>query len=225
MARLGSGPWWMMQRGGYVDQTIVGWRACVAIADWRGLDQRLCRAIELKLREIARLIPAKAYADLRARVPLVLDLATSDCAAVAVYHWCGCGPELMRTGEPSWKAGSVNVLQGAAFLDLITDAQRFPYALLHELAHAFQDHLVPDSHRNHAIRSAHHRALASGDYDMVMNVAGMPRKANAIIDPLEYFASSSTAYFARNDDWPTDRDELAAVDPVACALVQRLWGA
>jgi hypothetical protein len=214
-----------MQRAGYRQRTIEHWATRFEIAAWNGLDERLAAVLEEKLREIARLLPPKALAGLRAAVPIVADLVTPDCSSVAVYHWRGCGAELAKIGEPAWKAGSINVLQSEAFLALVTDFRRFPYALLHEMAHAFQDHCVPDGHRNRDIIAAHERAMASGDYEMVMNVSGTPRRANAIKDPLEYFASSSTAYFAQNDDWPTSRAELEDVDSVGFQLVRRLWEA
>jgi hypothetical protein len=213
-----------MNRAGYRQRTIEHWAARFEVAAWKGLDERLALVLQEKLQEIARLLPTKAHAGLRASVPIVADLVTLDCSGVAVYHWRGCGTELTKLGEPAWKAGSINVLQSQEFLDLVTDFRRFPYALLHEVAHAFHDRFVPDGHCNTEILEAYERAMVSGDYEMVMNVSGTPRRANAIIDPLEYFASSSTAYFGQNDDWPITRTELRQVDPTGFELVQRLWG-
>jgi hypothetical protein len=41
---------------------------------------------------------------------------------------------------------------------------------------------------------------------------------------MEYFAEATEAYFARNDFYPFDRDELKKHDPEMYALVEKLWG-
>jgi hypothetical protein len=151
------------------------------------------------------------------------DCVTLDFRAVATYHWVGAEPWLREHGEPTYKAGSINILEAAAFISLVEDVSRYPAALLHEVAHAFHDRVAPNGVNNEIIRSAYRRAVASGLYEQVLNVSGVIHQANAIRNAMEYFANSTTAYFLRNDDWPEDRDALAQTDPAGFQMVRHIW--
>jgi hypothetical protein len=213
-----------MRRTGYDLRTIHHWTVGFEKAEWGGLDTLLTQVLETKLQEIETVLPARPLADLRSAVPIVADLVTRDFPAVAVYHWVGAEPWLRAHEEPTGKAGTINILQAQEFIGLVEHALRYPAALLHEVAHAYHDRFAPDGVNNTVIAEAYRSAVASGIYQQVLNVTGIMHQANAIENSMEYFANTTTAYFLRNDDWPSTRTELAQVDPRGLAMVREVWG-
>jgi hypothetical protein len=212
-----------MRRAGYDYRMIRQWKVGFERVDWGGLDSTLAQVLEVKLHEVEQVLPAKPLADLRSTVPIMADYITPDFPSVAVYHWVGAEPWLQEHEEPVCKAGSVNILQTAAFVSLVQDPARYPAALLHEVAHAFHDRFASGGVHNELIAEAYRQAVASGIYEHVLNVTGIMHQANAIRNAMEYFANTTTAYFLRNDDWPADRAELAQTDPVGFQMIRRVW--
>jgi hypothetical protein len=212
-----------MRRAGYDYRMIRRWTVGFEKADWGGLESTLAQVLEEKLHEMEQVLPAKPLADLRSTVPIMADHVTPDFPAVAVYHWVGAEPWLRQHEEPVSKAGSINILQTAAFINLVQDPARYPAALLHEAAHAYHDRFASRGVRRKLIANAYRQAVASGIYEHVLNVTGIIHQSNAISNAMEYFANTTTAYFLRNDDWPADRTELAETDPVGCRMIQRVW--
>ena len=49
-------------------------------------------------------------------------------------------------------------------------------------------------------------------------------RAYALVNPMEYFAETSEAFFSRNDFFPFIRSELKQQDPEMEALLGKLWG-
>jgi hypothetical protein len=212
-----------MQRAGYDYRMIRQWRVGFEKVGWAGLDCGLAKVLEAKLREIEAVLPPGPLAALRSTVTIMADCVSSDFPAVATYHWVGAEPWLREHGEPTYKAGSINILQAAAFISLVEDVSRYPAALLHEVAHACHDRIAPDGVHNGIITAAYQGAVASGIYEHVLNVTGVIHQANAIRNAMEYFANSTTAYFLRNDDWPEDRDALAQTDPAGFRMIKHIW--
>ena len=80
-----------------------------------------------------------------------------------------------------------------------------------------------------AYQQAFRQAQAAGSYDAVKHWTGekfadKPAKAYAMTNPMEYFAETSEAYFARNDIEPFDRAELKAKDPAVIPVLEKIWG-
>jgi hypothetical protein len=212
-----------MKRAGYDYRTLRQWNIGFERVDWNGLDDVLSAVLALKLKELEQVLPLAPLADLRAAVSIIADYTTSDFAAVAVYHWVGAQPWLRAHGEPEHKAGTINILQAADFISLVQDVDRYPAALLHEVAHAYHDRFAPGGVNNAVINAAYRDAVASGIYEQVLNVTGVIHQANAINNAMEYFANTTTAYFLRNDDWPEDREELARTDPAGYEMIRQVW--
>jgi hypothetical protein len=212
-----------MRRAGYEYRTIRRWTVGFEKTDWRGLDATLTQVLEEKLHEMEQVMPAEPMAQLRAAVPIIADCVTPDFPSVAVYHSVGAEPWLQEHEEPVSKAGSINILQTAAFIRLVQDPAQYPAALLHEAAHAYHDRFASRGVRGRLIRRAYQQAVTSGIYEHVLNVTGIMHQSNAIKNAMEYFANTTTAYFLRNDDWPADRTELAQTDPAGFQMIKRVW--
>jgi dipeptidyl-peptidase-4 len=104
-----------------------------------------------------------------------------------------------------------------------------PVLVLHELAHAYHDQVVPGGYQNPEILVAYRQAKSAGTYDAVKRWTGekfveKPSKAYAMTNQMEYFAETTEAYFDRNDMEPFDRVELQAKDPDMLKVIEKIWG-
>lgn len=183
------------------------------------------RAMELlsgQLEEIVRQVPSSAVAELR-KVPLWISPEYPGEKPRAEYHpdagW------LRDHGRDTAMAKAVEFTNVRIFE---SEARRMPNFALHELAHAYQDRVLPGGFENLALKAAYGKAKASGRYDHVEQRFGNGRsaygRAYAMSDPREYFAESTEAFFSTNDFFPFTREELRRHDPEMFVLLQKLWG-
>jgi Mlc titration factor MtfA (ptsG expression regulator) len=112
--------------------------------------------------------------------------------------------------------------------DFEAETRRMPNFTLHELAHGYHDRVLPGGFGNPDLKSAHARAKGSGKYDKVERKDAQGRshtdRAYALVNPMEFFAESTEAFFTRNDFFPFDRTQLHDADPETEKLIGRLWG-
>jgi Mlc titration factor MtfA (ptsG expression regulator) len=108
------------------------------------------------------------------------------------------------------------------------ETRRMPNFALHELAHAYHNRTVRMSFSNLEIKKAYNNAKASGKYDRVERKDSEGRshmgRAYAMMNPQEYFAECTEAYFSRNDFFPFNGIELKQHDPDMFTLLEKLWG-
>ncbi len=99
---------------------------------------------------------------------------------------------------------------------------KHPYAVLHELAHAYHDQILgfdrPD------VVAAFDQAKSAGIYQGVLLYTGKHEDHYALSNPKEYFAESTEAYFGVNDFYPFVRAELREHDPRMFQLMEEIWG-
>jgi hypothetical protein len=206
---------------------IEGWSVYIRPELIRGSDAVATeRAVELlrgQLKEILAVVPPAAAGELQ-RVPLYFSPPYPGRTPTAEYHpdasW------LRANGRDPAMAKAVEFSNTRQFE---AETKRMPNFTLHELAHAYQDRVLPNGFAHVDIKTAYVRAKASGTYDRVERCLGNGRpntfeRAYAMTDPMEYFAETSEAFFSRNDFFPFSRDEFETHDPVMFALVARLWG-
>ena len=179
--------------------------------------------LDAQLAKVERLVPAKAVERLRA-VPLNFSLPYPGVRPTAEYH-----------GGVAWvkQAGrEIALAKAVEFTDIgrfEPEIRRMPVFVLHELAHAYHDQVVPGGYENPDILAAFRQAKAAGGYDAVKRWTGekfadKPSKAYAMTNPMEYFAETSEAYFERNDMEPFDLAELKAKDPAVIPVLEKVWG-
>jgi len=175
-----------------------------------------------QLQEIVRVVPAKAVAELQ-KVPLWINPEYPKVHARAEFHpdadW------LRDNGRDPVMAKGVEFTNVRIFE---AETRRMPNFALHELAHAYHNRTVRMSFGNLEIKAAYEKAKASGKYDRVERKDNEGRshmdRAYAMMNPQEYFAECTEAYFSRNDFFPFTRDELKQHDPEMFELLGRLWG-
>lgn len=205
---------------------VHGWAVHVSEVLRREHPDHTDRALELlatQLAEIVRVLPAPAVADLR-EVPLWFSPEYPGTSPRAEYHpdanW------LRENGRDPLMAKSVEFTN---ILIFETEMSRMPNFALHELAHAYHHRVLRMGFANPLLRTAYQKAKDGGTYDLVERWNGSGRKntkepAYALVNPQEYFAETTEAFFTRNDFYPFVREELQKHDPAMFELLGQLWG-
>jgi hypothetical protein len=205
---------------------ISGWRVHIAKklleAEAEDTDRALA-GLKKMLDEIVRDVPDRAVAELK-KVPLYFSPSYKLGQSGAEFH---PGADWLRDNgrDPAMVLG----VEFSGVHDFESEMRRMPNFALHELAHAFHNRVLPDGFDNAEIKAAYERAKASGIYNHVERAHGDGKArtrevAYGMTNAMEYFAEATEAYFARNDFYPFDRDELKKHDPEMYALVEKLWG-
>jgi hypothetical protein len=205
--------------GHYTTMQIEGWTVHVNDglnkAD-RSLSQRVLELLRHQLYQIARRVPDKALARLR-EVPIWVE-HTSPKVTCACYHpnagW------LRDNGYDPVKVKSVEIGNAENFLKWTVDQ---PWMVLHELAHAYHDRVLPGGYDNPDILAAYQEAMKAKLYGEMLHISGKPRLSYAANNQREYFAEATEAFFGTNDFYPFVRVELRQHDPVLFRLLERLW--
>ncbi|NTX03503.1 MULTISPECIES: RICIN domain-containing protein [Myxococcus] len=207
----------------YQTQTLEGWT--VRIDDRlmaganRPLTEKALVLLAAQLKEVIRIVPAGPVAQLR-KVTLWLSPPYPNEPEAARYH---AGDVLLRRS-----GRSLTMLKSIEFTNVLIfekETRRMPIFVLHELSHAYHDHVLGE----HAgIEAAYARARENKSYDCVERWRGpeVPitfERAYAMTDDWEYFAETSEALFGRNDYYPFTREDLARHDPGMLALLQQVW--
>ena len=205
-------------------RTIEGWTVHVnkqlLQKDGPATDKAL-ELLTVQLKEIKRVVPKAAVVELQ-KVPLWFSPEYPKVNPRAEYH---PGADWLRdNGRDPVMA------QGVEFTDVRDfepESRRMPCFVLHELAHAYHDRVLPEGFANKEIAAAYEKAKAGGKYDKVerQDSEGNKRmdRAYALTNPMEYFAESTEAYFGHNDFFPYVRAELEKHDPEMCTLLGKLW--
>ena len=204
---------------------VAGWSVLVdrslLQSDGDAIDRAL-DILERQLVEIDRVAPEPAVRELK-KIRLYFSSEYSGTPPTAEFHpdadW------LRSHGRDPAMAKGVEFTNVRVFEQ---DANRMPNFVLHELAHAYHNCVLPLGFDNPEIKAAFEAAKESGKYDRVERSFGDGRantfeRAYAMSNPMEYFAECSEAYLGRNDFFPFTRDELSRHDPVMFALLTRLW--
>ena len=205
-------------------RTLEGWTVevrAVLLTEQKDATEKTLTLLQTQLREIARVVPAAAVAELR-KVPLWISPEYPGVPPRAEYHpdkhW------LVANGRDPAMAKGVEFTNVRVFAE---ETNRMPCFALHELAHAYHDRVLGFDHAE--IKAAYERAKAAGLYENVERWLGNGRpntheRAYAMTNEREFFAETTEAFFGRNDFFPFTRAELEKHDPQMAALLARLWG-
>jgi hypothetical protein len=207
-------------------RSVRGWTLRIderLIAKDAAMVEKAVVLLDAQLAKVERFIPAKAVERLRS-VPINFTLPYESGRGTAEYH-----------GGLAWvkQAGrEIALAKAIEFTNvdrLEPEIRRMPVLVLHELAHAYHDQVIPDGYQNPDILGAYQKAKAAGTYDAVKRWTGekfvdKPAKAYAMNNQMEYFAESTESYFDRNDFEPFNLAELQAKDPGMLKVVEKVWG-
>ncbi|MCW5943551.1 MAG: hypothetical protein KIS66_15070 [Fimbriimonadaceae bacterium] len=205
-----------------VERTIQGWKVSVdrALTEGAGrpLGEEAILVLTAKLHDIATVVPAEPLAKLR-KVRIVLD---RDYPTLKRMQYHPSADWLRQNGhDPKTLARCVHIPQAADLAGRFAAHQQ-PWAVLHELAHAYHDQVR--GYDDPTIRAAYEAFKASFSPKEALHIAGRPREHYGLTNPMEFFAEMSEAYFGTNDFAPFVRAELKRDLPEAFALMESVWG-
>ena len=119
------------------------------------------------------------------------------------------------------KTNGVDIPNAQYFL---SEYDRQPMMLLHELAHGYHFKTVENGYSNGVILYAYKNAMENKLYDRVLNYYQQEGKAYSATNPMEYFAELTECYFGENDFYPFVKTEFRRHDPVGYAMIEQIWG-
>lgn len=208
----------------YQTRALEGWTVRIddrlLTAANKPVTDKALSLLAAQLKEVVRVVPAGPVAQLR-KVTLWLSPPYPNAEPAGQYHageaW------LIRSGR------NPAMLKNIEFSNVFIfekESKRMPLFVLHELSHAYYDHVLGGEHPG--IRAAFARARASQSYDCVERRRGPDQPTTfetsyAMTDDWEFFAENSEALFGRNDFYPFTREDLAKHDPATLALLQQVW--
>ncbi|MCA8996021.1 MAG: metallopeptidase [Planctomycetaceae bacterium] len=199
--------------------TIEGWEVEVDEALLEGeraeFGKLALRLLGDKLFELTRMLPAKRVADLQTVVIWIDDRHE----LTSMQYHPGAGWLKDHGYDPAMEKG-VHIPRAQRFVDHVSRHDQ-PFALLHELAHAYHDQFL--GWEDASIREAWEAFCESGKYEQVVSISGQQRKHYALTNEKEFFAEMSECFVGTNDFYPFVRGELREAEPEIFALMKAIW--
>ncbi len=200
---------------------IEGWTVRVddrlLNGDGAPLGERAIKLLTARLVGISAVLPDKALAKLR-EVPIQLDLTHGGLRPMQYHPDAGW---LKANGYSEQLAQCVHIPNVHDFLSPFEN-HRQPWAVLHELAHAYHDRVLGfDEPR---IIAAYKKFRDSGKYKSVVTSPGPMREHYALTNEKEFFAEMTESYWGANDFYPFVAGELKQAEPELFALLRDIWG-
>ena len=205
-------------------RNVLGWTVHIApelLTDQAEDTARALKLLEAQLEEIVRVVPQRIVVELK-KVPLYFSV-----------QYPGIGPSAEFHPDAGWLKNNGRdpaMAKGVEFTNIRVfeaDTRRMPNFVLHELAHAYHNRVLPRGFSNPEIKAAYDKAKSSGKYDSVERRDSEGRKrldrAYAMTSAMEYFSETTEAFFSVNDFFPYTREELKRHDPEMFALLTKLW--
>lgn len=183
----------------------------------RQVGERALNLLQAKLADILYVMPENRLAALR-QVTIVLDLCHGNLHAMQ-YH--PSADWLAEHGYSTNLARCVHICEAPDFA-ASRQVNEQPWAVLHELAHAYHDQVLGFDAPE--IREAYENFKRSGHGDHTLLFNGERVRHYALTDQKEFFAEMTESYFGVNDFFPFNRAELMTAEPEIYALMRRVWG-
>jgi hypothetical protein len=205
----------------HTTRQIEGWTVRVDDRLLEGIGaasgERAIKLLTARLVGIGVVMPEATLARLR-DVPIQLDLTHGALHAMQYHPSAGW---LKANGYSERLARCVHIPDVRDFLSPFEN-HRQPWAVLHELAHAFHDRVLGfDDAR---IVAAWKKFRDGGSYKSVLTSPGPMREHYALTDEKEFFAEMTESYFGTNDFYPFVAGELKQTEPEIFALLRDIWG-
>ncbi|MDH3584052.1 MAG: metallopeptidase [Phycisphaerae bacterium] len=203
----------------HTPRKIEGWTIHVdnkLLGEEKAIGDQILSALGHKLYLVKVVIPPDRLPQLQ-QVPIFLDL-NHELGPMQYHPDSGW---LRRKGYDVAMTKAVHIPR-ARYLIGTDFHRRQPWAVLHELAHAYHDRVLGFNHPG--IRAAYDKAKANGSYEKVLHIHGRKSRHYALSDHKEYFAELTESYFGRNDFYPFVRPELKEHDAEAYRVLEEVWG-
>ena len=185
------------------------------VAEQTTLAEQLMESIELQISGLTAQLPASRMTELQ-KTFIWVELDDEPDKA-SIYH--SSSDWIVASAGNKDKLGHIEIVNAGNFVKWSRDRQSS--ILLHEYIHAFHHKVLGVAHQ--AIIDAFEQAQLRRMYDQIEHSSGVVGPGYASLNPLEYFAEISEAYFVYNDYFPFNRTQLKAHDPIGHDLVEMLW--
>ena len=206
----------------HTSRVVEGWTIQVddRLLEGKGADlgRRALRLLGDRLYEITLVVPEEKVDRLR-KIPIWLDLTHGALRSMQYHPSAGW---LRGNGYTEELEKCVHIPDAAEFASPKHHHQQ-PWAVLHELAHAYHDQVLDFDHAE--IKAAWERFRDGGRYEKVLHIDGRNTKHYALTNQKEFFAEMTEAYFGLNDFYPFHRAELKRDEPELYELLKKVWGA
>lgn len=210
----------------YQRQTHKGWGVFIHDTLLKKHPKETQRALELlahQLQDIIDRVPAAAVSYLK-KVPLYFS--PSDIGHGGACHH----PSSQWLKNNNRPVEMAKTIEFSNILNFEKETRRMPNFALHELAHAYHNHLLGDQHP--LILKSYKAAKKSGKFTNLPKRSGDLKKplttskgpTYAMTNQMEYFAETTEAYFSENDITPYDRASLREMDPKVIPILEKVWG-
>lgn len=201
-------------------QQIEGWSVHVdlELLDAAHADEgeAALKLLRERLAEIARVLPEEKLPPLR-KVPIWID-REHELERMQYHPSAGW---LRKHGYDPAMEKSVHIPGTAHFLHQVRAGHQ-PWAVMHELAHAYHDREL--GFNESRIKEVYEAALERKQYESILRINGREVRHYALTNHKEFFAEMTEAYIGTNDFYPFVAAELRAVDPETYALLKDIWG-
>jgi len=178
--------------------------------------QRMLKALGNHLQRVGFILPAEKVKELQ-EISIWVELA--GVGRSLVYHpsarW------LEKNGMDPRMAKHVHVPKVNLLLDPNQWAKH-PYAIMHELAHAYHDQVL--GFEDAEIIATFQQAKKAKIYESVLAHNHVKVEHYSLTNHKEYFAESTESYLGVNDFYPFVRAELKEHDPRMFSLQEKIWG-
>jgi len=202
-------------------RTLEGWTVRIddrlLAGEDAALGERAIGLLQDRLAEIALILPEDKVARLR-KVSIWLDRTHGSLGSMQYHPSAGW---LKEHGYSAELAKCVHIPDAAQFASARHHHQQ-PWAVLHELAHAYHDQVLDFEHPE--IKAAWERFRDNGRYEKVLHIDGRETKHYALTNQKEFFAEMTESYFGLNDFYPFHRAELKRDEPQIYELLKTIWG-
>ncbi len=205
----------------HIEKRIEGWNieldSRLEAGAGKALGDRALRLLETQLRTIVLILPEEKVKRLQ-KVTIWLD-QTHGLLRSPQYH-----PSAEWLKENGYSAALVKCvhLPDAIYFSSVRFQRDQPFAVLHELAHAYHDQVL--GFDDTEIKNAWEGFVKSGKYRSVLHIEGGKTAHYALTNEKEFFAEMTETYFGMNDFYPFNRAELKQEEPELSKLMERVWG-
>ena len=205
----------------HTDHVIEGWTVHVddrlLSGDDRALGEKCLGILSNRLIDIKAVVPADKVKRLQ-QVQIWLDRTHGQLKSAQYHPSAGW---LKEHGYSEQLAKCVHIPDATDLFEARHQYEQ-PWAVMHELAHAYHDQVL--SFENPQIKDAWTAFKESGRYKSVKHISGKMREHYALTNQMEFFAEMTESYLGMNDFFPFNRVELENELPAVYQLLRDTWG-
>ena len=202
----------------YTQETVEGWTVMVGAPlsqAPRRLKERTLQKLRQQLKQVVAVLNSQTLEELR-RVVIWVERKSPGFKGLVYLRSAAW---LKQHGYNPQKARGVQVSHALNYVIRKTA----PWAIMHELAHAYHHQVVGNDHKG--IAAAYVRARDSGKYERVERAGSKKRQRHyGMQNADEFFAEMTETYLGENDFAPFNRAALKRFDPQTYRVLHSIWG-